>query len=204
MKKFFFIPVFLCFISIIQAQETKKDFPYKNSLKLDPISFTYNSIVVKYENYLSKRFGFMLSEGFYFNKERPDNVDYIYSSKYKYSITGLQSELHFREYLFSSCFSENNWDRLYISPFALYNRYVVIDEYLYIKKHKISSTGIGLLLGYNLIFRNLSVDIYGGGLAMRCKSDYPESYLKSFGDDKKSPTFNGLASRLGITLGFCF
>ncbi len=212
MKKILLISLLLCIINKAYTQEEKKDFPYKNSFKIYPLSYKNNSFIVNCEFFRSKHYSLVFSEGFYFTKERQYSVNEIINNKYKYTNIGILNEFQLREYLYTGRFSENNWMQLFFAPFIFYNRNTISDYYdIYnnnttkeMKKYKVHSYGIGLLLGCNFVFKCLSIDFYSGYMVKTCRSELSGTYFKRFNGGYASPFYQGIAPKTELTIGFNF
>jgi hypothetical protein len=213
MKKFLLLGFLWCIIFAAVAQDEKTDFPYKNTIKLSPLSVYSSSFNLNYERRIGKDMGIFISEGICYVEN--DEAITLFSSSYEGTggtMSGYLSELQFRYYFHSKQKMQNNWNRFFFAPYGFYRQYQINDYYYYLdpytqqnkKDYTINSFGGGCLIGYCLEANKFSFEVFTGGGIKLSNTDMSTAVEEKYKDNVLSPAYEGIVLKLGINIGFNF
>ena len=180
--------------SIIQASTQEKTELLKNEFKFSLVNFTVGNFQISYERYVKEDIGLQLNLGY-------TNVD-NYNRR-----EGVNAEFQLKYYLFE-WLRRNSAQKIYFAPYAGYkNMNVDIDDYYWeednyienIRSEHVQAINAGIVVGYKFILnRRLILDAYFGG-GIRKAND-----IEEYWEDIFDPSYNGIAPRVGLDIGFNF
>ncbi len=203
MKKIILIVMLFSIIIIVNAQEETAKFPYKNSFSLSPFGFANKTLYLNYERGFGNKFGLQLSGGVYYYEKEYANLGYM-------------GELQFRYYFQAKPYKEYTWNRFFFAPYVFDRQYQISDykyrvydhnynNYTeYIKDYYINSYGGGTVIGYNLVVKKFTMEVFLGGGIKLCTTDVTGDAKNEFQDDIISPAYRGIVPKAGFNLGFNF
>ncbi len=216
MKKNLTFYLLIIIITNIYAQNDVLKFPYKNSIKLSPLSFC-NSLFLNYERNLGSKFGVVLSQGiYYYNSILPKSpIDFLRNGLnpgIEGNTIGYLSELQTRFYFNEKQKSEKKRSRLFVAPYGLYYIYNTNDYYYFEGQksnptrpdYKLTSFGGGILIGYTFEINKFSIELYTGGGLKQNKTDMDKMVTRHFQTDVFSIAYKGIVPKFGFNLGFNF
>ncbi len=216
MKKFFFISLLIVGITtVLFAQTESTGLPYKNSIKLSPLGFNFNSFYLNYERRLGNDYGLVFTGGLYYYENNNSN-NYISFPFFDYNVNanmnGYLSELQFRNYFFTKHSSANKWTRFFFAPYGFYRYYDVKDYYpdysnlntLNKKDYTIQTFGGGCVIGISLEVNKFSMEIFTGGGIKLGNTDMEDEVENNFKNEVYSPAYKGIVPKFGFNLGFNF
>jgi hypothetical protein len=200
MKKTLLIAILLGTITTLFAQE-QLVYPFKNTIKISPLSFANNTFLMSYEHGFGKNSGVNLSAGIYYY-ENNNNTS---------STTGYLGELQYRYYFLVNQTKNNDkvWNRLFFAPYAFYRQYQVETNYFDYgynpnNKYTVNTYGGGVILGYHLSLYKFSFEVYAGGGIKLFADDTKTRIMGRFSGDFFNSSHQGIAPKAGLNIGFSF
>jgi hypothetical protein len=180
-----------------QDQEGKTEV-FRNSLKVNPLSFFSGTFQMSYERLIGSDKSLNFSAGLTYKDSEDENV------------TGYKGEFQFRYFILQRETPRAN-RRLYFAPF-------IFDQYSEVLQHNaynglgisgkyqydVNSFGTGIVMGVNWVFsKRFVIDAFIGG-GVRTSNARP-SYNNYFIDDSLfGYAYKGIFPRIGLDLGFTF
>jgi hypothetical protein len=202
MRKFSLI-IFLgvtCLFVSAQGQDSKPAV-YRNSLKVNPLSFFSSTFQMSYERLIGTDKSINISAGLTYKDSEEKSVN-GYKGEFQFRYFILQREtprvcrkLYFAPFIFDQYTEVTDRNYYYYYPYPGYD-----DNYSY----NVNSVGVGIVMGVNWVFaKRFVLDAFvGGGVRTsnepaRSKEYYYEDGLMDYG-------YKGIFPRVGLDLGFTF
>lgn len=186
------------YLFVVAQDQISEPAAYRNSIKINPISFFTSTFQLSYERLVGKDKSLNFSAGL------------TYKDSDNESVSGYRGEFQFRYFVLQR--ETNRASRkLYFAPFVFDQYADVINRnyYNYLNqiqeeyRYKVNSFGAGVVIGVNWTFaRRFVLDAFVGGGVRTSNMDnnsnfYLNNGLMSYG-------YKGIFPRVGLDLGFTF
>lgn len=172
-KLVIYLPLFVFSSSSLLAQEKDKFEPFPNIIKINPISMAFGNINVSYERALSKSTSLQIGANYWYR---------IFGEE----VNGIGVRAGYRFYVTNRVKSAPIG--FYVGPQISYNALTDPDS-----EDSVSAFGIGVMLGYQWVFRSgVSLDLGAGPIYQFAKES-------STGDD-----YEGFLPNFSFAIGYNF
>jgi hypothetical protein len=201
MRQFSLI-IFLCFAySVVSAQDQEsKPVVYRNSLKVNPLSFFSGTFQMSYERLIGTDKSINISAGLTYKDSDSKTVNgYRGELQYRYFVLQRETprasrKLYFAPFVFDQYTDVTDRDYYYSYPYPGYD-----DNYHY----TVNSVGAGIVMGVKWVFaKRFVLDAFvGGGVRTSNLPRHSEYYYE---DGLTDYGYKGIFPRIGLDLGFTF